>query len=131
MERAGDAAAAARLHSPPGSILRPALTPQHEQDYRAAAAKLPEWLEWVEGPAWRDRAGGGGGPHGGGLVLRRSVVVSVPDYLRGLWLAVGQLGRVNVAWEQRALPSLAGLLQEGGDHRGPDAIVVASGAGIR
>lgn len=47
LERTGDSAAVARLHSPPGTILRPALTPQHETDYRAAAAKLPEVRAYV------------------------------------------------------------------------------------
>lgn len=42
LERAGDTAAVARLHSHPGAILRPALTAQHEADYRLAATKLPE-----------------------------------------------------------------------------------------
>lgn len=50
----------------------------------------------------------------------------MPDYLRGLWLALEQQGRVSVRWERAAAPSLGALL---GDGCG--ALVVASGAGIR
>lgn len=94
-----------------------------------------QWLEWLEGPAWRARATSGAGGGGdeqeqqrprSGLLLKRSVIISMPDYLRGLWLALEQQGRVSVQWERAAAPSLGALL---GDGCG--ALVVASGAGIR
>lgn len=97
----------------------------------------PQWLEWLEGDAWRARAGSGCKDAGvrpySGLLLKGSVIISMPDYLRGLWLAIegqqqGQRG-LSVRWEQAAAPSISALLK---GSRGPcDAVVVASGAGIR
>jgi hypothetical protein len=101
----------------------------HPSNHRQA-----QWLEWLEGDAWRARAGGGGGlsnneqrPHSG-LLLKNSVVISMPDYLRGLWLATEEEGQrlgVAVRWEKATAASLGELL------RGNDAVVLASGAGIR
>lgn len=94
-----------------------------------------QWLEWLEGAAWRARAYGGSGdeqqqqrPPQSGLLLKRSVIISMPDYLRGLWLALEQQARVSVRWERAVAPSLEALLGRDG---GCGALVVASGAGIR
>jgi membrane protease subunit (stomatin/prohibitin family) len=75
-----------------------------------------------------------------GLLLKGSVVISMPDYLRGLWLALeqqqgqqqqhqGQAQSPVVRWERAAVSSLRELLEAG--DRPCDAVVVASGAGIR
>lgn len=96
-----------------------------------------QWLEWLEGDAWRSHAGGDSSsgsssvrPYSG-LLLKRSVVVSMPDYLRGLWLTLDQQqqGQASVRWEQATASSLNSLLD---GSSGPcDAVVLASGAGIR
>jgi glycine/D-amino acid oxidase-like deaminating enzyme len=113
------------------------LTPQHVLDYQAAAAKLPEWLEWLEGEEWQRRANS----PGHGLLLRNSVVLSMPDYLRGLWLSLQQIhgSTTLLTWEQRTFSSsqaaaastAAAAAAPPAQAAAYDVIVLASGAGIR
>ena len=115
----GEEAAVQRLHSAPGTIVRPALTPQHTSDYQAAATKLPEWLEWLEGTEWERAANSSGS----GVLLRRSVIVSMPDYLRGLWLSTQAKHGTRTEWEARPFAS--------DDTTAYDVVILAMGAGIR
>jgi len=133
LSHAGDERAARRLHSAQGTILRPALTPQHVLDYQAAAARLPEWLEWLEGEEWQRRAN----CPGHGLLLRNSIVLSMPDYLRGLWLSLQQShgSTTHLTWEQRTFPSPSQAAAAAASTAAVaaaayDVVVLASGAGI-
>lgn len=127
---AGDEAAARRLHSSPGTILRPALIPQHVLNYQAAAAKLPEWLKWLEGEEWQCKANN----PGHGLLLRNSIVLSMPDYLRGLWLSLQQThgNTTMLTWEQCTFSNAQAIKhkKKNAGAAAYDVIVLASGAGI-
>jgi len=122
----GDTAGASRLQSAPGAILRPALTSQHVIDFQAAAKRLPNWLKWLNGEEWEQKVG----VPGHGLLLRQSAILSMPDYLRGLWLssqARAERSYTALTWES-SLFTADCVKQSGAKY---DVVVLASGAGIR
>jgi glycine/D-amino acid oxidase-like deaminating enzyme len=53
-----------------------------------------QWLEWLEGEEWRRRSQTGDAIKGG-LLLRHSRIISMPDYLRGLWASIQQRAKVS------------------------------------
>lgn len=88
-----------------------------------------QWLEWLNGEALTKKAG----PEWkGGLLLKYSRIISMSDYLRGLWFSLqkpstqkGDGKGGEVTWQSTAVDSLASI------RKNYDVIVIASGAGIR
>lgn len=84
-------------------ILRPALTPEQEHDFRRCASRFTD-VEWLEAADIEARFPGI--PPKPSLFIKNGITVDCPRYLQGLWKACVKLG---ARLEQRAVHALEEL----------------------
>lgn len=101
-----NAAEQALGHRPfePSGILRPALSPAQEHEYREASQKHPDDIVWKEAKEMESMV-----PHiikAPGIWIKTGITVYTDEYLKGLWLACQNLCAIFQKHEVKTLEEL-------------------------
>ena len=114
------------------AIVRPCFGSTDLRLWAAAAIAFPEWLAMESAEDYKERVGSQNTDVSlrGAAVMRSTLRINMPVYLKGLWRAVQSIGEeaaVTVKWTPKTVRDSADVDSISSNH---DIVIVCSGVGV-